>query len=176
MEYEKSVRFILKQLGIGRSYQGYDYIVDGVLLVLEDASRLEFVTKSLYPDIAKKHHTSWNCVERNIRTVIDVIWKEGSSDLLFEICGDEGAERPKNTRFLELMCEYVKRLEEECAMAEEDGCFMERPGDCFCPESGNYCERLALLRKQIICLKREKLKEEAAQKQAVFVDVEPQSE
>ena len=44
MEYEKWIRFILKQLGIGQSYQGYDYIVDGVLLVLEDASRLEFVT------------------------------------------------------------------------------------------------------------------------------------
>lgn len=157
MEYEKWIRFILKQLGIGRNYQGYDYIVDGVLLVLEDASRLEYVTKSLYPDIAKKHHTSWSCVERNIRTVIDILWKESSKELLWEICGEENAERPRNARFLELLCEYIRRLEGiEYAMTAEDGCFMEKPGDCFCPETGNYCERLAVLRKQIAYLKRER--------------------
>lgn len=85
MEYENVISAVLRYLGVGQSYQGYEYVVDGIRLVLEDSDRLKYITKSLYPDIAKKYHTSWNCVERNIRTVIDVIWRQDNEKYLLEI-------------------------------------------------------------------------------------------
>lgn len=157
MESEKWVKYVLRQCDIGHNYQGYDYVVDGVQLVLEDPSRLKLITKNLYMDIAKKHRTSWKCVERDIRTVVDALWKEEENELLVEIWGSENKKRPRNARFFELLCEYIRKLEtSESAMTAEDGCFMENPGDCFCPENGKYCEHLAMLRKQIICLRKEK--------------------
>lgn len=159
LDYENTVKGILRQLGVGHSYQGYEYVTYGLLLVLQDKSRLEFVTKSLYPDIASKYHTSWKCVERNIRTVIDVAWKDGNSGLLGRICGNKPIQKPRNAQFFELMYEYITRYygayAETAATGQEpytDSC----PDNCICLETGRPCERLLMLQKQIEELKRER--------------------
>ena len=110
MEYEKKIKDLLRQLGIGRTYQGCDYIVYGMMLLLEDRDRLTYITKTLYPDIAKRYRTSWNCVERDIRTVVEVVWRDGDEELLKKICGGRLLEKPQNVKFFELLYEYVLSL------------------------------------------------------------------
>lgn len=177
MEREQCIRAIFRSLGVGRSYQGYEYVVYGLQLVLEDETRLKYITKSLYPDIAKKYHTSWGCVERNIRTVVDVVWREENEACLLEICGGRKIEKPKNGCFFELMSEYVKRC---CAAdgakrrpknrkmeqafckrigqaPEEDGTnYPDGIGDCRCPETGRWCEEVECLRRRIVDLSLER--------------------
>ena len=70
MEDRFTTRSVLHQLGIGKSYSGYDYIQYAIELIEQDESVLAGITKILYIDIAREFHTSDICVERNIRKVI----------------------------------------------------------------------------------------------------------
>lgn len=66
---------LLHRLGITANYSGYFYTAYGVCLVEKQPDRLLLVTKWLYPDIARQYETTWQCVERSIRTVIGLAWK-----------------------------------------------------------------------------------------------------
>lgn len=111
MEDRLIAKSVLHQLGIGKSYSGYDYILYAIELIGQDESVLAGITKILYIDIAKEFHTSDTCVERNIRKVIEVIWKcsESNNLLILKIFGSTfRTNKPSNKEFLELLYEYVK--------------------------------------------------------------------
>ena len=111
MEYRLISRSVLHQLGIGKTYSGYDYILRSIELIMLNEDVLTNVTKILYIDIAKEFHTSQTCVERNIRKVIEVIWNHAdkNSELIRKIFGKKHLEhKPSNKEFLELLYEYTK--------------------------------------------------------------------
>ena len=144
MKCERMAGNLLKQLGVSSLYQGFDYAVSGVMLVLEDRKRLTYITKGLYLDVARRHNTTWKCVERDIRTVVDVIWDNADVEILTEFCGGRLEARPKNRRFFEIFSRYLEavcRGQEEAAAAGE-----WELAENFCPEIGRVCERLVRLR------------------------------
>lgn len=111
MEYKLITKSVLHQLGIGKSYSGYDYILHAMDLIMHNEDVLNNVTKILYIDVAKEYHTSQTCVERNIRKVIEVIWNhiDENSALISKIFGQKFLLRkPSNKEFLELLYEYIK--------------------------------------------------------------------
>lgn len=111
MEERLTTKSVLHNLGIGKSYSGYDYILYAIELIGQDESVLAGITKILYIDIAREFHTSDTCVERNIRKVIEVIWKHSETNnlLILKIFGSKfGVSKPSNKEFLELLYEYVK--------------------------------------------------------------------
>ena len=111
MENTVTGKSILHQLGIGKSYSGYDYILYAIELIEQNESVLTSITKILYIDIARKFHTSDTCVERNIRKVIEVIWKKSKTNktLILKIFGSQyEVYKPSNKEFLELLYEYIK--------------------------------------------------------------------
>lgn len=139
MVYEERIAYILEQLGVGRSYQGFQYTVESCMLVLENAERLGAVTKQVYYVVAERHNTTWKCVERDIRTVAGVIWRGEENVLFHEFCGGVRREKPKAGEFIEMMCEFAKQ---------------NRAGDCYCPETGRWCEEKACLQRRIAELSR----------------------
>ena len=70
-----AVRRLLLKLGATPRYIGFDYVIYAITLSLENSQYLLSVTKELYPDVARKYHTTIYSVERDIRTVITIIWK-----------------------------------------------------------------------------------------------------
>lgn len=111
MEYKLITKSVLHQLGIGKSYSGYDYILHAIDLIMHNENALNSVTKILYIDVAKEYHTSQTCVERNIRKVIEVIWNhaEENNSLIQKIFGNKFLlHKPSNKEFLELLYEYIK--------------------------------------------------------------------
>ncbi len=111
MLYEGITKSVLHQLGVGKSYKGYDYILHGINLISLDESLLHCITKVLYIDIAREYHTSSTCVERNMRKVIEVIWRDAEQNqkLITSIFGTRYSKaKPSNKEFLELLYEYVK--------------------------------------------------------------------
>lgn len=111
MEDRFTAKSVLHQLGIGKSYNGYDYILYAIELIRQDESVLTGITKILYIDIAREFDTSDTCVERNIRKVIEVIWKKSETNktLILKIFGSKfKASKPSNKEFLELLYEYIK--------------------------------------------------------------------
>ncbi len=69
------VKRLLGQYGIPVHVMGYRYLHDCIVLVLENPSAADSVTKILYPSIAKKHKTTWTSVERDIRNAISIAWE-----------------------------------------------------------------------------------------------------
>ena len=111
MKYHLFAKSVLHELGIGKSYSGYDYILHAMNLTMHDENILNNVTKALYIDIAKEYHTSKNCVERNIRKVIEVMWNHADENrmLIKKIFGNQYlSQKPSNKEFLELLYEYIK--------------------------------------------------------------------
>lgn len=106
MPYSPSaIRRLLLRLGATPRYIGFDYVIHAILLSLENSQYLLSVTKELYPDVAKKYHTTIYSVERDIRTVITIIWKR-NPHLLNQIAGYTLEKKPAVGEFIAIMREY----------------------------------------------------------------------
>lgn len=113
MTKEKSIRQLLRRLGATGTYVGFEYVVYCTSLAIENRTAIQYVTKGVYVDAAKRFRTSVKCVERNIRTVITLIWEHGDRELLDDIAGRTLAERPKGSAFIDMLADYVTRQGEE---------------------------------------------------------------
>jgi len=125
---------LLHQLGICKSYSGFDYIIFAIKCIDYDKDYLCYITKSLYMDIAKEFATSHVCVEKNIRTVVNKIWEKSdlNKEVITEIFGDYYLYyKPSNREFLELLYDYTKN----CRVVE--GSFR-----LICPVTKNACPLL----------------------------------
>ena len=64
--HEPEIEYLIRSLGIGATYRGYEYLIYGIRLCLSDENYLLFVSKYLYPDIARHYNTTSYSVERDI--------------------------------------------------------------------------------------------------------------
>ena len=112
---ESKITREIRLLGIPAHIKGYQYIRSSVLLSLRDGSMLNFVTKSLYPEVAKIYGTTTGSVERAIRHAIAVAWERGNREAIKQLYGyDYGihSRRPTNSEFLSLVVDKF-RMEEK---------------------------------------------------------------
>ena len=93
---------LLYQLGVTANYTGFFHVDYAVALCEEQPDRLLLVTKWLYPEIAKQYGTNWKAVERNIRTVGDIIWRENHV-LLEELAHRRLEQKPRNAQLLAIL-------------------------------------------------------------------------
>src|SRR5207344_3342737 len=94
---------VMHQIGIPAHVKGYQYIREAILMVVEDDSLLDAVTKELYPGIAKKYDTASSRVERGIRHAIELAWERGHTDTLKQIFGysmNVDRQKPTNSEFI----------------------------------------------------------------------------
>ncbi len=92
MEPSTQILDLLRHLGITANYTGFFYIAAAVEQCLVHREKLLMVTKDLYPSIARQHKTTWKAVERDIRTVSNIVWKHNRQPL------EELAHRPLTKR------------------------------------------------------------------------------
>ena len=103
----KTYYFSKYNLEKGKTYPSISYI----LMAMEDANSVNYITKSLYPDIAKKYKTTIGSVERAIRHAVDIVWIRGNKQLLGEIFGTfviEQQERPTNSEFIAAVADWMR--------------------------------------------------------------------
>lgn len=93
---------LLYQLGVTANYTGFFHTAYTVSLCVEQPDRLLLVTKWLYPEVAKQYRTNWKAVERNIRTVSCIIWREGRP-LLEELAHRHLEQKPRNALLLAIL-------------------------------------------------------------------------
>lgn len=96
------IRALLMRLGIAMNYKGFNVCTYAVYLVTQAPDRMLFVSKWLYPDVAKRFDTTWRDVERNIRTASKIAW-ECNPALLSELAGYPLTERPKAANFISML-------------------------------------------------------------------------
>lgn len=102
-----NIQKVLWDLNIPPNYLGAHYLAYAEMLVLEDQNRLTMVTKWLYPEVAARYHTSWQAVERNIRTVISICWQQDSGSRLCQVLGCPEIGKPSPTRLIQLLARYL---------------------------------------------------------------------
>ncbi len=98
----------LQALGVTKNYKGYHKLKLVIELALEDEEKLYSVSKNLYQPIAEKCGCSTGSISRNIRTVIDNIWKNNYHNLCV-IAGLKLTEKPTVTQFISLLVANVQR-------------------------------------------------------------------
>ena len=102
-----TIQRVLWDLNIPPAYLGAHYLAYAELLVLEDQNRLTMVTKWLYPEVASRYHTSWQAVERNIRTVIAICWAEDDGAKMNRLMGCTFSKKPSPTRLIQALAFYL---------------------------------------------------------------------
>ena len=110
-DIRREISLLVRNLGIPAHIKGCRYIKCGILMAMEDANSVNYITKSLYPDIAKKYKTTIGSVERAIRHAVDIVWIRGNKQLLGEIFGTfviEQQERPTNSEFIAAVADWMR--------------------------------------------------------------------
>ena len=110
-DLEVDVTNILLEIGIPAHIKGYQYIREGIIMSFYDRNMLHYITKFLYPTIAKKYKTTASSVERTIRHAIEIAWSRGDMEILEEIFGNTvsaGKGKPTNSEFMALLTDRLR--------------------------------------------------------------------
>ena len=84
-------------------------------MVVDNMDMLNYITKRLYPEIAKKYQTTSSRVERAIRHAIEVAWGRGDQKTVENIFGytiSAAKGKPTNSEFIALVSDTI-RLEQK---------------------------------------------------------------
>lgn len=108
---ENDVTKMIREIGIPAHIKGYQYIREGIMMSVKDPEILNYITKYLYPTIAKKYHTTTSSVERAIRHAIEVAWNRGKLESMEELFGysvNSGKGKPTNSEFIALIADKFR--------------------------------------------------------------------
>ncbi len=108
---EAQITNILHKLGIPSHIRGYQFIREGILLVYKSGRNMSYITKDIYPEIAKKYNTTVSRVERAIRHAIEVSWVRGDIEVMDEMFGNSlniNRDKPTNSEYLTTIADRMK--------------------------------------------------------------------
>jgi two-component system response regulator (stage 0 sporulation protein A) len=114
---EAKVTSILHEIGVPAHIRGYHYMREAIVMAVADLDVLNYITKELYPTIAKKCNTTPSRVERAIRHAIEVAWSRGKIDAIDSLFGytiNTHKGKPTNSEFIALISDRL-RLEMKTA-------------------------------------------------------------
>lgn len=114
------VLHLLSSFGMPINYIGVQQMAFAVTLVSENPACLNMVTKELYPSVAAHYQVNSSNVERNIRTVIKILW-EKNPEVLEKIAGHELNRKPTSARFIAMVTDCTLRC-----CSQSDGQVAER--------------------------------------------------
>ena len=109
-ELKLDITNLLHSLGIPSHIKGYNYIRDGIQMVIKDSNLMGSMTKKIYPGIASNYDTTSSRVERAIRHAIEVSWMRGDYNLMEEIFGnsiDFDRSKATNSEFIATLADRL---------------------------------------------------------------------
>ena len=110
-DLESIVTDIIHDLGVPAHIKGYHYIRTAIMMVIENMDMLNYITKRLYPEIAKKYKTTSSRVERAIRHSIEVAWTRGHQETMNKIFGytiHTYKGKPTNSEFIAMVADKIR--------------------------------------------------------------------
>ncbi len=106
-----SITKTLHELGVPSHIKGYQYIREGISLIYNNPNIVGGITKELYPEIAKKYHSTTSRVERAIRHAIEVSWNRANWDFMEDVFGysvDIDKAKPTNSEFIVTIADKLR--------------------------------------------------------------------
>lgn len=112
-ELEKDVPLdaerLLRLLGVSGKLSGFYFAVYMLERVQEKPEYVLLITKRLYRQTAQHFNTTTNCVERNLRTLVQACWRQPDHSMLDQIAGYPLSQPPTNTQFLDMLASYLRK-------------------------------------------------------------------
>jgi len=108
---EARITNILHEIGVPAHIRGYHYMREAIMMAVNDLDVLNYITKELYPSIAKKCNTTPSRVERAIRHAIEVAWSRGQIDAIDSMFGytvSNAKGKPTNSEFIALIADRLR--------------------------------------------------------------------
>ena len=108
---EELVTSIIHEVGVPAHIKGYQYVREAIMITVENMDVINSVTKILYPEVAKRYHTTPSRVERAIRHAIEVAWSRGKMETLDALFGytiNTGKGKPTNSEFIALIADKIR--------------------------------------------------------------------
>ena len=107
---EEMVTAIIHEVGVPAHIKGYQYVREAIMITVENMEVINSVTKVLYPEVAKRFHTTPSRVERAIRHAIEVAWDRGDIETLQRFFGYTVSNikgKPTNSEFIALIADRL---------------------------------------------------------------------
>ena len=112
-ELEKDVPLdaerLLRLLGVSGKLSGFYFAVYMLERVQEKPEYVLLITKRLYRQTAQNFNTTTNCVERNLRTLVQACWIQPDHSMLDQIAGCPLSQPPTNTQLLDMLASYLRK-------------------------------------------------------------------
>ena len=108
---EEMVTAIIHEVGVPAHIKGYQYVREAIMITVEDMEVINSVTKVLYPEVAKRFHTTPSRVERAIRHAIEVAWDRGDIETLQRFFGYTVSNikgKPTNSEFIAMISDRIR--------------------------------------------------------------------
>lgn len=102
----KEIYRLIRRLGIHSNLSGYHFLARAVELVADDNSLLMGMSGRLYSKIADDFHTSSNSIDRNLRTVVHMIWDRSYIHNLEELAGYTIDYKPSSGEVIDVLAAY----------------------------------------------------------------------
>jgi len=111
LNLETKITGILHEIGVPAHIRGYHYMREAIIMAVDDLDILNYITKELYPTIAKKCNTTPSRVERAIRHAIEVAWSRGKVEIIDSMFGytiSTHKGKPTNSEFIALIADRLR--------------------------------------------------------------------
>ena len=108
---EELVTSIIHEVGVPAHIKGYQYVREAIMITVENMEVINSVTKVLYPEVAKRYHTTPSRVERAIRPAIEVAWDRGDLETLQKFFGytvSNAKGKPTNSEFIAMISDQIR--------------------------------------------------------------------
>ena len=108
---EELVPSIIHEVGVPAHIKGYQYVREAIMITVENMDVINSVTKILYPEVAKRYHTTPSRVERAIRHAIEVAWDRGDLETLQKFFGytvSNAKGKPTNSEFIAMISDRIR--------------------------------------------------------------------
>lgn len=104
---------LLRSLGATAGLVGYNYMIHIVDAILASPDEHRYLTKSIYPETAKRFRATPESVEHAIRTLIRNCWKRADHSALDYIAGAHQERMPTNREFIYFLVSFIRSFETE---------------------------------------------------------------
>ncbi len=112
-DLDTEITTLLHEIGVPAHIRGYLYIRESIKMVYNNIDILGYITKILYPEIARKFNTTSSRVERAIRHAIEVAWIRGNIDVISDIFSytiSYHKTKPTNSEFIAMIADRLRLL------------------------------------------------------------------
>lgn len=89
------IKKCVKKCGVSQDYTAHYFLVDIIDLLVNENKKVKSFSKEIYPLLAQKYNKKDCTIERNIRNVIDIRYKDEEN-------------KPTCQKFIQMLANYVE--------------------------------------------------------------------